>query len=69
MKPATSVRGSNGGACYGPEFRGTGFNRSQAAMAKLGATRERLQRADRIIWTDLVRDTALIAILKEEWPV
>ena len=31
--------------------------RSQAAMAKLGAVREGVLRADRITWTGHVRDT------------
>jgi RimJ/RimL family protein N-acetyltransferase len=43
--------------------------RSQAAMKKLGAVREGVLRADRITWTGHVRDTALFAILKGEWPV
>jgi RimJ/RimL family protein N-acetyltransferase len=43
--------------------------RSQAAMKKLGAVREGVLRADRITWTDHVRDTVLFAILKDEWPV
>jgi RimJ/RimL family protein N-acetyltransferase len=43
--------------------------RSQAAMKKLGAVREGVLRADRITWTGHVRDTALFAILKDEWPV
>jgi RimJ/RimL family protein N-acetyltransferase len=52
------------------EFRVDARNaRSQAAMAKLGATREGLLRADRITWTGHVRDTVLFAILKDEWPV
>ena len=51
------------------EFRVDERNkRSQAAMAKLGATREGLLRADRITWTGHVRDTVLFSILKEEWP-
>ena len=41
--------------------------RSQAAMAKLGAVREGVMRADRITWTGHVRDTALFSILKDEW--
>ncbi|MBV9528834.1 MAG: GNAT family N-acetyltransferase [Sphingomonas sp.] len=41
--------------------------RSQAAMAKLGAVREGVLRADRITWTGHVRDTALFSILKDEW--
>ncbi len=43
--------------------------RSQAAMKKLGAVREGVLRADRVTWTDHVRDTMLFAILKDEWPV
>lgn len=43
--------------------------RSEAAMKKLGAVREGVLRADRITWTGHVRNTALFAILKDEWPV
>ena len=42
--------------------------RSQAAMTKLGATREGVIRADRITWTGHVRDTVLFSILASEWP-
>jgi hypothetical protein len=50
------------------EFRVDARNgRSQAAMAKLGATREGVLRADRITWTGRVRDTVLFSILKDEW--
>ena len=50
------------------EFRVDARNqRSQAAMAKLGAVREGVMRADRITWTGHVRDTVLFSILKEEW--
>ena len=38
--------------------------RSQAAMAKLGAVREGVLRADRITWTGHVRDTVLFSILR-----
>ena len=52
------------------EFRVDARNqRSQAAMAKLGAVREGVLRADRITWTGHVRDTVLFSILKDEWPV
>ena len=52
------------------EFRVDGRNtRSQAAMARLGAVREGVIRADRITWNGHVRDTVLFAILKDEWPV
>ena len=51
------------------EFRVDARNaRSQAAMAKLGAVREGVLRADRITWTGHVRDTVLFSILAEEWP-
>lgn len=41
--------------------------RSQAAMTKLGATREGVLRADRITWNGHVRDTVLFSILRDEW--
>lgn len=51
------------------EFRVDARNaRSQAAMAKLGATREGFLRADRITWNGHVRDTVLFSILRDEWP-
>jgi len=51
------------------EFRVDARNqRSQAAMAKLGAVREGVMRADRITWTGHVRDTVLFSILQGEWP-
>jgi RimJ/RimL family protein N-acetyltransferase len=51
------------------EFRVDARNlRSQAAMAKLGATREGVLRADRITWTGHVRDTVLFSILAGDWP-
>lgn len=51
------------------EFRVDSRNgRSQAAMAKLGAVREGVLRADRITWTGHVRDTVLFSILRDEWP-
>jgi RimJ/RimL family protein N-acetyltransferase len=50
------------------EFRVDARNgRSQAAVAKLGAVREAVLRADRITWTGHVRDTVLFSILAEEW--
>lgn len=50
------------------EFRVDARNqRSQAAMAKLGATREGVMRADRITWTGHVRDTVLFSLLANEW--
>lgn len=51
------------------EFRVDSRNeRSQAAMAKLGAAREGVIRAERITWTGHVRDTVLFSILADEWP-
>ena len=48
------------------EFRVDARNaRSQAALAKLGATREGVLRADRITWTGHVRDTILFSILND----
>ena len=50
------------------EFRVDARNaRSQAALARLGATREGVMRADRITWTGHVRDTVLFSILAAEW--
>ena len=37
-------------------------------MAKLGAVREGIIRAERITWTGHVRDTVLFSILAAEWP-
>jgi RimJ/RimL family protein N-acetyltransferase len=51
------------------EFRVDARNtRSQAALAKLGAVREGVLRADRITWTGHVRDTVLFSVLAHEWP-
>ena len=51
------------------EFRVDARNaRSRAALAKLGAVREGVLRADRITWTGHVRDTVLFSILANEWP-
>jgi RimJ/RimL family protein N-acetyltransferase len=50
------------------EFRVDARNaRSQRAMAKLGAVREGVIRAERITWTGHVRDTILFSILADEW--
>jgi RimJ/RimL family protein N-acetyltransferase len=50
------------------EFRVDSRNaRSQAAMAKIGAVREGVIRAERITWTGHVRDTVLFSILADEW--
>ncbi len=50
------------------EFRVDARNaRSQAAVLKLGARHEGLLRAERIIWTGHVRDTALFGLLRADW--
>ena len=50
------------------EFRVDARNaRSQAAVLKLGAHREGLLRAERVIWTGHVRDTALFGLLESDW--
>ncbi|WP_420140210.1 GNAT family N-acetyltransferase [Sphingomonas sp.] len=41
--------------------------RSLAALAKLGAQREGVLRAERVTWTGHVRDAALFSILAGEW--
>ncbi len=41
--------------------------RSQAAVAKLGCTKEGTLRAERITWTGYCRDTALWSLLAGEW--
>jgi RimJ/RimL family protein N-acetyltransferase len=41
--------------------------RSQAAVAKLGCTKEATLRSERITWTGHVRDTALWSLLAKEW--
>ncbi len=51
------------------EFRVDERNkRSQAAMAKLGADREGIRRADTITWTGHVRNSVVYSILRDEWP-
>lgn len=42
--------------------------RSQAAIAKLGATREGTLRNHRVTWTGRVRDTVVFSITDAEWP-
>ena len=42
--------------------------RSQAAVLKLGCTKEGVLRAERITWTGRVRHTGIFSILAEEWP-
>jgi RimJ/RimL family protein N-acetyltransferase len=42
--------------------------RSQAAVLKLGATREGLLRRHKVTYTGWVRDTVVFSVLAEEWP-
>jgi RimJ/RimL family protein N-acetyltransferase len=42
--------------------------RSQAAVVKLGATREGVLRQDTRTWTGHIRDTVVFSILDSEWP-
>src|SRR5581483_2621586 len=42
--------------------------RSQAAVAKLGAVREGILRRDTRTWTGHLRDTVVFSILDSEWP-
>lgn len=42
--------------------------RSRAAVLKLGATFEGIQRWDRIVWTGRRRSTAVFSIIAPEWP-
>jgi N-acetyltransferase len=42
--------------------------RSQAAVAKLGAVREGVLRRDRLTWTGYIRDTVYFSVLIDEWP-
>ena len=42
--------------------------RSQAAVAKLGAVREGVLRRDTRTWSGHVRDTVIFSILDSEWP-
>jgi len=41
--------------------------RSQAAVAKLGCTKEGVLRSERITWTGYLRDTGLWSLLSGEW--
>jgi RimJ/RimL family protein N-acetyltransferase len=41
--------------------------RSQAAVAKLGARKEGVLRAERLTWTGHVRDTGLWSLLEADW--
>jgi RimJ/RimL family protein N-acetyltransferase len=50
------------------EFRVDERNqRSQAAVLKLGATREGLLRSNMITWTGHLRNTCVFGLLQEEW--
>ena len=50
------------------EFRvDTRNERSMAAVLKLGAMREGVQRQNMVTWTGYRRDTAVFGLLKDEW--
>lgn len=50
-------------------FRVDALNqRSRAAVLKLGAVFEGINRQDRVVWTGRVRDTCVFSILTAEWP-
>ena len=42
--------------------------RSRAAVLKLGATFEGIQRWERIVWTGRRRSTAVYSVIAPEWP-
>ncbi|MEO6340755.1 MAG: GNAT family protein [Caulobacteraceae bacterium] len=42
--------------------------RSQAAIAKLGAVREGVLRRHKVTWTGHIRDTVMFAIIDLDWP-
>ena len=43
-------------------------SRSEAAIVKLGATKEATLRRHMITWTGHVRDTAIFSIVDYDWP-
>lgn len=43
--------------------------RSMAAVRKLGAVHEGTLRQDKITWTGFLRDTAVFAILRDDWAI
>jgi N-acetyltransferase len=43
-------------------------DRSQAAIAKLGAVREGVLRRQKRLWTGDVRDTVVFSIIEDDWP-
>ena len=58
-----------GGGFQRVVFRVDAINeRSRAAVLKLGAVFEGINRQDRVTWTGRVRDTCVFSILAAEWP-
>jgi RimJ/RimL family protein N-acetyltransferase len=43
-------------------------HRSQAAIAKLGATREGVLRSHMLVHDGRIRDTVVFSIVRDEWP-
>lgn len=55
--------------CIAAEFRTSSFNtRSRAAIERLGAKLDGVLRSHKIVAEDILRDTYLYSILKNEWP-
>lgn len=58
-----------GGRCERVQLKCDGRNeRSQRAIAKLGAVREGVLRKHRVLKDGFVRDTVMFSITREEWP-
>ena len=56
-------------SCIAVEFRTSSFNtRSRAAIERLGAKLDGVLRSHQIVADDILRDTYVYSILKNEWP-
>lgn len=55
--------------CIAVEFRTSSFNlKSRAAIERLGAKLDGVLRSHQIVQDDILRDTYVYSILKNEWP-
>jgi RimJ/RimL family protein N-acetyltransferase len=55
--------------CIAVEFRTSSFNfKSRAAIERLGAKLDGILRSHQIVKGDILRDTYVYSILKNEWP-
>ncbi|KAA8734841.1 GNAT family N-acetyltransferase [Acinetobacter qingfengensis] len=55
--------------CIAVEFRTSSFNfKSQAAIQRLGAKLDGVLRSHQIVENDILRDTHVYSILRNEWP-